>query len=67
MGAGMRPPRRMKSALDSVWTGMTGALPSRPPKLDGVAHVHAGRGDYAHGGGLLVYHAYGGLVGDDGA
>ena len=30
-GAGMRPPRWMKSALDSLCTGMTGALPSRPP------------------------------------
>ena len=27
----MRPPRWMKSALDSLCTGITGALPSRPP------------------------------------
>ena len=30
-GAGMRPPRAIKSALDSGCTGITGALPRRPP------------------------------------
>ena len=30
-GAGMRPPRAMKSVLAASWTGITGAEPNRPP------------------------------------
>lgn len=31
MGAGMRPPRLAKTALESCETGMMGARPSSPP------------------------------------
>ena len=31
MGAGIRPPRRMKSAEEKAFTAMIGALPSKPP------------------------------------
>ena len=31
MGAGIRPPRWMKAALEKGCTGITGAEPSRPP------------------------------------
>ena len=43
-GAGIRPPREIKSELDSECTGITGAEPKRPPKATSSPTVLPGAG-----------------------
>ena len=66
-GAGILPPRAMKSSLDLSCTGgLHRALAKQSAHFHPVAYGLARGGDDTHGGGLGVHHADGRLVRDDG-